>query len=678
MNKRMIIVRSIMALTGLVIVGILLFRVAPVLAPPITPSPTAEPTSKPGITPLAPTLPAESIAIKTDPVPRGQEILSRSNLASLTELGHFGRGWPAAADYSPDGSRLAIGTSRGVEIFSTADGSPAAAYPYASPVLAVLYSPDGQLLAAGLQDGMVLVLDAASGKTLHRLLWHLRPVHGLAFSGWRQEDQSSAYLASGAEDGSVAVWDLKSGLARHRFTNPLLGYWGYGIRSLAFSPDDSVLVTGGDQGYLSRWNLATGKELPRLQTQFGLLFSIAFSPDGSRLASACGDGTVQLWDYASERPLALLQGHAYGAWSVAWTSTGDRLATSAGDGMVKIWDPVSGTLLREKAATFTKIDSLKYSPDDTRLAAVSAGERAIILDAQSLAESRTFPDMIGGIRSAAFFPGGEWSALSAENGITYLWNFSKGEVIPLGNPRPASKADFSAEFSPRGGILAAADGLPGIVRLIDLETLASRTEFHVMGVRALAFSPDGKTLAAGGNGVLLIADMESGVSRTIAVPSRITSLAFIQPAENGTLLLAGGLEDGSILVWDPDNPDTPGELSASGNPAVWSLAVSGSLLAAGNDQGDIRVWEMTHGILLRTLSGYMSSVFALTVSPDGTLLAAGGIQGTIRFWSMQNGTLIRVLPAHNGWVTGLVFSPDGRWLLSGGSDGVGRIWGITA
>jgi WD40 repeat protein len=676
MNTRKIVVRSITALVGLVIVGILLFGVGSVLAPQIAPTPKVEPTFKSGVTPLGSTLPAERIVLKTNPVPPGQEILSRSNLEALTELGHFGRGWPAAADYSPDGSRLAIGTSRGVEILSTTDWSSANAYPYSSPVLAVRYSPDGKLLAAGLQDGMVLVLDAASGKTLHRLLWHSRPVHGLAFSGWRREGQASAFLASGAEDGSVAVWDLKSGLARHRFTNPLLGYWGYGIRSLAFSPDDTVLVTGGDQGYLSRWNLATGKELPRLQTQFGLLFSIAFSPDGSRLASACGDGTVQLWDYASEQPLALLKGHAYGAWSVAWTSNGKRLATSAGDGMVKIWDPESGTLLREKAATFTKIDSLQYSPDDTRLAAVSVGERAIILDAQSLAETRTFPDMIGGIRSAAFFPGGAWGALSAENGLTYLWNFSKGEILPLGNPRPASKADLSAEFSPRGGILATADGLPGIVRLMDMETLSSQAEFRVMGVRALAFSPDGKTLAAGGNGVLLIADMESGGNRTITVPSRITSLAFVQPAEEGTLLLAGGLEDGSILIWDPNNPEKPGELSASGNPAVWSLAVSGSLLAAGDDRGDIRVWDMTDWILLRTLSGYMSSVFGLSISPDGTLLAAGGIQGAIRFWSMQNGTLIRVIPAHNGWVNGLVFSPDGRWLLSGGSDGVGRIWGI--
>ncbi len=674
MKTRTIIILSIVALAGFAAVLYLItrFATAPIRQ---TVSPTLESTIQPISTRF---VPEEVVPLKTNPVLPGVEILSSSNLEALTELGHFGRGWPAAADYSPDGTRLAMGTSRGVEIFATSDGTSTASFPFSSPVLAALYSPNGEYLAVGLQDGAVLVLDAASGETLHRLLWHERPVHGLAFSGWQHTGQAPAFLASGAEDGSVAVWDLKSGLARYRFTNPLLGYWGYGIRSLAFSPDDSVLVTGGDQGYLSRWDLATGEELPHWQTQHGLLFAIAFSPDGSRLASACGDGTVQLWDYASGEPLALLAGHAYGAWSVTWTSAGDRLATGAGDGTVKLWDPKSGTLVREKAPTFTKIDSLQYSPDDTRLAAVSIGERAFILDAKSLSEIQNFPDMLGGIRSAAFHPGGQWGALTVENGMTYLWDFFRGEAYPLGNPRPAGTSDLPLEFSPTGKTLAVADGLPGIVRLYDLETLASRAQFRVAGVRALAFSPDGRILAAGGTGVLFLTDLESGTDRTIAVPSRITSLAFIQSASAATPLLAGGMDDGSILLWDTGNPEAPQELSPSGNPAVWSLAVSGSLLASGDDRGDIKVWDPARRTILRTFSGYMSSVFGLAVSPDGSLLAAGGIQGAIRFWSLDTGTLIRVLPAHNGWVNGLAFSPDGRWLISGGSDGVGRIWGIPA
>jgi WD40 repeat protein len=672
MKSRLIAVRLLLALIGLAIVLILGMRVASTRPPAPTLNPTAPPTST-----LEPFFVHPGIKnILTGSVSPSRESISALNLEALTGLGQFGRGWPAAADYSPDGLRLAVGTSRGIELFSTADWESTAVFAWPVPVLAIRFSPDGKMLAAGMQDGTVLVLDAVSGKTLHRLIWHERPVRGLAFSGWKKTGSQSWMLASGAEDGSVAVWDLKSGLARYRFTNPLLGYWGYGIRSLAFSPDDAVLVTGGDQGYLSRWNLATGGEMPRLQTQHGLLFSIAFSPDGTRLASACGDGTVQLWDYRSGEAQSLLPGHAYGAWSAAWTGDGKRIATSAGDGTVKIWDAETSTLIREKAVTFTKIDSLEYSPDDAELAGISVAERALILDAQTLEEKHTFDDMPGSIRSAAFSPDGDRSALSAENGVVYYWDFSSGVAIPVGNPRPASSAHLAAEFDPAGGILAAADGVPGNVRLYDLKTLSRRADYRVPGVWALAFAPDGKTLAAGGAGVLMLVDVSSGVTQSIPVASRITSLAFFRPTAEGKPLLAGGMQDGSILIWDPEVPGKGEELAAPGNPAVWCLSASGSLLAVGDDRGDIAIWDMNKRTLLRTFSGYMSTVFGLAISPDGSLIAAGGIQGTIRFWSLQNGNLIRVFPAHNGWVNALVFSPDGRWLLSGGSDGVALIWGV--
>jgi WD40 repeat protein len=677
MPKRILNFRTAIILTGaavIVALGVVFASSGNPTAPAA--SPTAESSPSFIVTPLQPALAENQESFVTQPVPAGKEALSEFNLKEMTELGRFGRGWPAAAAYTPDGSRLAVGSALGVEIVSTEDWEVRIAIPSDSPVLAALFSPDGKWLAAGRQDGEVIVYAADTGEVRQRLISHSRPVHGLAFSGWQDGGKPSAYLASGAEDGSVVVWDLDSGMARYKFLNPLLGYWGYGIRSLAFSPDDTILVTGGDQGYLSRWDLATGEELPRLQTQYGLLFGIAFSPDGRKLASACGDGTVQIWDFAAGEPLALLQGHAYGAWSVAWSGDGRRLATAAGDGTVKIWDAQTATLLREKAVTFTKIDSVQYSPDDSRLAAVSIGERALILDAQSLAETQSFSDHVSGLRSAAFFPTGEWAALGGENGLAYLWDLVRGNVIPLGTVRPASKADLSVEFSPKGGTLAVADGLPGILRLYDLTTLAPRSDIRIPGVRAIAYSPDGELLAAGGSGELTLAQVATGESRVLPVASRITSLAFVADAGGAAVFLAGGMEDGSVRLWNVEHPEETVDLAAGGNPPVWSLAASGSLLAAGDDRGDIRIWDVSSGRIVRTFSGYMSSVFGLAISPDGGILCAGGIQGAIRFWSLRSGTLIRVVSVHNGWVNGLVFSPDGGWLLSVGSDGAGKIWGI--
>jgi WD40 repeat protein len=633
-------------------------------------------TSHPPVTPLAPTVAPGTVSLPAPIVPPGREALAESNITGIAELTHFGRGWPAAASFSPDGGRLALGTALGIEIQQTNTGELHSFYSSDSPILALQFSPDNLWIAAGREDGRVLILDAKTGTVRQTLIGHSHPVHGLAFSRPEGAAGAPAWLASGAEDGSIAVWDLSTGMARNKFVNPLLGYWGYGIRSLAFSPDNKVLVTGGDQGYISRWDLTTGAEMPRLQTQHGLLFNIAFSPDGKRLASACGDGTIQIWDYSTGEPLQLLQGHTYGAWSVAWSNDGTELLAGAGDGTIKIWEPDSGTLRREKTVAFTKIDSLQLSPDGSHLAAVSIGEHALLLNAETLDEENTFPEFFGGVRSASFYPDGRWAALADENGLTYLWNMRQGNAVELGTARPASKSAMSAVFSPRGGLIAVADGVPGLLRVYDLKTLALRIEQRIPALRSVAFSPDGRLIAAGGSPLTLL-ETATGKIRNLDLPSSPTSLTFLTLPTSSALYLAAGLEDGTVSLWNLAD-DSRTDLAVKRNPAVWGLASAGTILASGDDQGDIQVWDAATRSALRHFAGYTGSIFAISLSPDGSLLAAGGIEGSIRFWSLRTGKLLQILPAQNGWVNGLAFSPDGRWLLSVGSDGTAHVWGIPA
>jgi WD40 repeat protein len=102
---------------------------------------------------------------------------------------------------------------------------------------------------------------------------------------------------------------------------------------------------------------------------------------------------------------------------------------------------------------------------------------------------------------------------------------------------------------------------------------------------------------------------------------------------------------------------------------VSSVAVHGDLVASGNWDKTVKLWDAGTGRLLRTLTGHQGDVNALAFSPDGKLLASGGGDRTVRLWDVTTGAVSRVLAGHSEAVDSVAFSPDGKVLASGSSDG---------
>jgi len=201
---------------------------------------------------------------------------------------------------------------------------------------------------------------------------------------------------------------------------------------------------------------------------------------------------------------------------------------------------------------------------------------------------------------------------------------------------------------------------------------------HTDTVRALAFSPDGGTLATGSwDGSIKLWDIESGALLwTNWFTDNIECLAF---APDGRMLASGG-DDASVQIWDATSGEHRQTLTGQSGP-VFALAWSpdGSLLASGGTDEGIRLWQLSGAkpeTFVRMLVGHTDWVLGLAFAPDGTQLASGSWDGTVRLWDVGSLSLRQTLAGHTERVRAVAWSPDGRLLASCSFDQTIWLWDV--
>ncbi|AQZ62092.1 hypothetical protein BKM31_11965 [[Actinomadura] parvosata subsp. kistnae] len=211
---------------------------------------------------------------------------------------------------------------------------------------------------------------------------------------------------------------------------------------------------------------------------------------------------------------------------------------------------------------------------------------------------------------------------------------------------------------------------------------------HQAEVNAVAFSPDGRTLATSSDGTIRLWNMETPGHITLRgrpLPSHAGVNAKVAFSPDGRTLAATGA-DGTIRLWDVTDPDRPAPRGAplTGHKGyVFALAFSpdGRTLASGAADGTVRLWSVeTPGPRGKPLTAHHGQVIAVAFSPDGRTLASGGGDTLIRLWDVRDpahpSPRGRPLTEHSDTVTALAFSPDGETLASSGMDASVRLWNV--
>jgi WD40 repeat protein len=202
---------------------------------------------------------------------------------------------------------------------------------------------------------------------------------------------------------------------------------------------------------------------------------------------------------------------------------------------------------------------------------------------------------------------------------------------------------------------------------------------HPNGVSALAFAPDGRRLATGGNdGAVVVWQVGQGAEwKLFGNPDdRVLCLAFSPDSAT----VAAGVGNSAVTLWHWDSGAERSMWRVSGGQVqCLEFSPDGSTLATGSGDGNVRLWDLASGAVRDTLIGEGRPVSALRFTVDGRGLASAYTDGRVKLWDLVGG-LRRVplsLPCDSWLVQCLAFSPDGSTLASGGGvDGV-RLWDVA-
>lgn len=513
----------------------------------------------------------------------------------------------------------------------------------------------------------------------------------------------------------------------------LVGHTG-DVGALAFNPDGTLLATGAqDDTFVRIWETATGREVQALEGHTDWIRSLAFSPDGTLLASGAADRTIRLWDTQTWQELAVLEGHTDMLGAIDFSPDGTILASASRDGTVRLWDVARRA--ERGGFQFTApenpqtdapfwLTGLDFSPDGRRIAVGSVGNSVYLIDARNgdlQREFRGHEDWVV-LRGVAFSPDGATIASASLDGTVRIWS------VVTGVQRAELQQQLrliAVAWHPDGDRLVASSDTGGSVTVWNAtdETVAQSAQLAQGTVTSMAYSLNGAILATGGaNGTVRLHSLLDDRTRTLSGGSATNQyLAFLSETQfvaisdagetvlidlagqsepvpleglegfalNMTIsrdrrLIAAGNERGEVAIWDAQTLELVRTLRGL-NGAVYGLDFSrdGARIAAVSNQPTnaptITVWDATNGDRLTSIRDLREPITAIALLPGEDAVAGASIDGTLHIWDVRDGTELRSIAAAegSGWFSSIAVSPDGSLLATGSAAGSVDIWELA-
>ncbi len=587
--------------------------------------------------------------------------------------------------FSPDGKIIASGSQKGtIRLWDADTGREQRVLTgHANAVSGLAFSPDGKRLASCSWDQTVRLWDVATGRIIRSQAGHGAAVHAVAFS------PDGKLLLTAGGDGTARLWDAATGAE----TLQLQGHEGQ-VDCAAFSRDGKLIATGGLDKTARIWDAATGKELHKIDGHGSRVRGVAFTADAKQLLTGGWDTNARLWDIATGKAVTVLK-HPSGLETVALSPDGKAVASGSGwENTVRVWDVKGASGQVRWSSQVGQPFAVTFSRDGKRVAAAGWDSIVHVWDAATGKKIAMGPrpGHSGWVHTVRFLPDRKTMVTASDDGLVIFWDTTRGkEVGRIQAPGPRA---WCLAVSLDGKTLAVGCH-DHSVQLYDVRTLKSVGSFKTDGsVRGLAFSPDGLHLAAvsgeqseftsakplpgQGAGVWEVA---SG-KRLLGLDGHEGGIRTVAYSPDGKTIATGG-SDRTARLWDAVTGKELRKFEGHGNTVEQiAFTLDGKILATAALGGTVRLFRLGTEEPPTNLVTGTASLVGMTFSPDGRVLATatrnvGQVRSAVRVWDVATGKERLRFVGHQESALGLAFSPDGRVLGSGGGDGTVLLWDIT-